>query len=262
MSDQTILNQLSALTFSFEPPMPVGPLVGRAATPIEVEYNLLMSVWDFVLACRKAVQDAYDSGRMELDYFKDVQLRLESLDYLDKEVILTPSNLMTICNTLGARSVKSEIASKIKYLRYGKLYLSASTNYACIITLQRALYNVAMWASKTDYMHEEQIVQTYMAKVASDIRYEEWLSSRYPNHADNFEYEKVMSGFIGIYAPEYNYARQDENIYATYASELEDYYSDLDEVPDHEAVASDAQAVRVAVGEHALFDKDSPLALL
>lgn len=259
MSDQNKLIDASALAFTFEPPVPVGPLLGQSATQIKVIYKLSDTVETFVNACCAAVKEAYDKGRIDLLYMKEIQTRLDSLENIKKDVALSSSNLMTLCNTLGARFVTACVA-ELPYMRYSTFPLQACTNYQCVITMQRALYNAAKWASETDYMHEEQMAQAYMAVLQSLSTTDKYLNTRFPNNAEAFEFNTVLKGFIGIYHPGYT-SVGDMDVHAEYASELEAYYSD-EESDDDCRDAKDATAVRVCVGEYAILDEYSPLALI
>lgn len=257
--------KVSSLRFVFESPIPVGELLGQHSPQVEVLYSPMDSLWQFVTHCRDAFEKAFAAGRIELAHWKDIVQRLDSLDRLKHEMV-TPSNLITVCNTLGAKyasPIVADLGAKDSY----DIRLGSTTNYACVLNLAQECYKAVLAVrsciatgcfAPTEEDRAAVVAAAYIGRclqTASEVFY-----NKASDVVTKLSAEKIMDGFVGVYRQAFYSTgtiddRYDE--FVEYERDLSYYYED--NPTDDEHSPGFAYSTPIGGALWAVFDPGSPL---
>lgn len=132
----------SSMHIRFEPPIPVGELLGQHAYAITVRYNVNDSLRSLIDSVSAEYEQAYEDNLIDFIYLKDIRQRINSLDYI-KNNNHAEEKFAVICNTLGARMVF------LNFLTHGvhepkytlnAIHLTSSSNTSLLYKLQQNIY--------------------------------------------------------------------------------------------------------------------------
>lgn len=261
--------EAAALIFSFEPPVPTGPLLGQRTIRVTVVFKPNDSLNVFLWNCRKVLEEAYAQDRLALEHWKDICVRLDSLSYLEHG-IMSASALAAICNTLGARSIRlvaAEDISRPEQRRVSELDLGADTDYSQVVEFITNLYSAVLYLSGNLTMgdvpgHPNHIAITY-AVVAGMTAREAF--SRYRRTTRDISWTTIFKCFIGLYMQEFASTglvddRCDE--FVSFEQELRTVYEDHPDLGDADDVPNmnyegKAWSVQVTANYWAVFHEDA-----
>lgn len=261
--------EASALIFSFEPPVPTGPLLGQRTIRETVVFKPNDSLHTFLGNCRKVLEKAYEQDRLALEHWKDICVRLDSLSYLEHG-ILDASALASICNTLGARSIRLAAVEGIYMPEQGRvpeLDLGADTDYSQVVEFITNLYSAVLYLSGNLKLgdvdgHPELIAITYA--VAAGMTDRESFS-RYRRSTRDISWTTIFKFFIGLYMREFASTglindRCDE--FVSFEQELRTVYEDHPDLGDADDVPNmnyegKAWSVQVTANYWAVFHEDA-----
>lgn len=258
--------KVSSLRFVFEAPIPVGELLGQHSPQVEVLYSPMDSLWQFVTHCREAFEKAFTAGRIELAHWKDIVQRFDSLDRLKNEM-MTSSNLITVCNTLGAkyaRPVVADLGAKASF----DIRLGSTTNYACVLNLAQECYKAVLAVrsciatgcfAPTEEDRAAVVAAAYIGRCLQTVS--EAFYDKASDVAAKLSAEKIMNGFVGVYRQAFYSTgtiddRYDE--FVEYERDLSYYYYE-DNPTDDEHSPGCAYSTPIGGTLWAVFDPGSPL---
>ena len=261
--------EAAALIFSFEPPVPVGPLLGQRTIRVHVTFKPNETLRAFLENCRKVLEEAYMADRLALEHWKDICARLDSLAYLDRGV-LDSSALASICNTLGARSVRlaaAEGAVMPESRRVAELELGSETDYGQVVDFITNLYNAVLYMSGNLKLGDtngtpELIALAYAIATGMSDR-EVFQRDRRCNV--NLDWTVVFKFLVGLYMQEFASTglvddRCDE--FVSFEQELRTVYEDQPDLGDADDVPNmnyegKAWSVQVTANYWAVFHEDA-----
>lgn len=261
--------EASALIFSFEPPVPTGPLLGQRTIRVTVVFKPNDSLDVFLGNCRKVLEEAYAQDRLALEHWKDICVRLDSLSYLEHG-ILDASALAAICNTLGARSIRLAAVEGIcmpESSRVPELDLGADTDYSQVVEFITNLYNAVLYLSGNLKLgdiegHPDIMAITYA--VVAGMTYSDSFS-RYRKLKRDISWTSIFKYFIGLYMQDFESTgliddRCDE--FVSFEKELRTVYSDHPELGDADDVPNmnyegKAWSVQITATYWAVFHEDA-----
>lgn len=261
--------EAAALIFSFEPPIPTGPLLGQRTIRVTVVFKPNDSMHDFLEKCRKVLEEAYAQDRLALEHWKDICVRLHSLAHLEHS-IMDASALASICNTLGARSLRLAATDGIcmpDRSRVQEIELGADTDYSKVVEFINNLYNAVLYLSGNLKLgdvsgHPDLMAITY-AVVAGMTDREAF--SRYRSSKRDISWTTIFKFFIGLYMQEFESTglvddRCDE--FVSFEKELRTVYGDHPELGDMDDVGNmnydgKAWSVQITATYWAVFHEDA-----
>lgn len=261
--------EAAALIFSFEPPVPTGPLLGQRTIRVTVAFKPNDSLHVFLGNCRKVLEQAYEQDRLALEHWKDICVRLDSLSYLERG-IMDASALAAICNTLGARSIRLAAAEDIsnpEQRRVAELDLGADTDYSQVVEFITNLYSAVLYLSGNLTMgdvpgHPKHIAITYAVVAGMTVRE---AFSRYRRTTRDISWTTIFKFFIGLYMQEFASTglvddRCDE--FVSFEQELRTVYEDHPDLGDADDVPNmnyegKAWSVQVTANYWAVFHEDA-----
>lgn len=261
--------EAAALIFSFEPPVPTGPLLGQRTIRVTVAFKPNDSLHGFLENCRKVLEEAYAQDRLALEHWKDICVRLDSLSYLEHS-IMDASALASICNTLGARSIRLAAADGIcmpDRSRVQEIDLGADTDYSQVVEFINNLYNAVLYLSGNLKLgdvegHPDLMAITY-AVVAGMTDREAF--SRYRRSKRDISWTTIFKFFIGLYMQDFESTglvddRCDE--FVSFEKELKTMYADHPELGDVEDVRNmnydgKAWSAQITATYWAVFHEDA-----
>lgn len=261
--------EAAALIFSFEPPIPTGPLLGQRTIRVTVVFKPNESLHTFLEKCRHVLEEAYAQDRLALEHWKDICVRLDSLSYLEHS-IMDASALASICNTLGARSIRLaavEGACMPDQSRVPELDLGADTDYSQVVEFITNIYSAVLYLSGNLKLGDidarpELIAIAYAAVVGMTDRE---AFSRYRRSKRDISWTVVFKFLVGLYMQEFASTglvddRCDE--FVSFEQELRTLYEDHPDLGDADDVPNmnyegKAWSVQVTANYWAVFHEDA-----
>lgn len=261
--------EAAALIFSFEPPVPTGPLLGQRTIRVTVVFKPSDSLHTFLGKCRQVLEAAYAQDRLALEHWKDICVRLDSLSYLEHS-IMDASALASVCNTLGARSIRLAAVEGIcmpDRSRVPELDLGADTDYSQVVEFITNLYNAVLYLSGNlklgDVPARPELIAITYAVVAGMLDRDAF--SRYRRSKRDISWTVVFKFLVGLYMQEFASTglvddRCDE--FVSFEQELRTLYEDHPDLGDADDVPNmnyegKAWSVQVTANYWAVFHEDA-----